>query len=166
MIVRTSHLMPFDCGSANKVRMRVLPFRCVLPLIALAACAAGPGPGDPSYPFNLAGSYVGRFMFHGQPFDATLQLRTGSGGTVRGGFRIADPVVIDGLAEGVIIDDLLRLTVSYRSEDGCDSRVEGILTIERGGSTIDGPVTVTDCGEPVAGTMSFRRRERSPRSYE
>jgi len=146
--------------------MRFFRLRSILPLIALAACAAGPGPGEPSYPFNVVGTYVGRFIFSGQPFDATLQLRTGGGGRVRGGFRITDPVVIDGRAEGVIIDDLLRLTVSYRSEDGCDSRVEGILTIERGGSIIDGPVTVTDCGEPVAGTMSFRRRERSARSYE
>ena len=144
--------------------MRVPSIRFLLPLIALAGCASGPGPGDPSYPFNVAGSYVGRFMFSGQPFDATLQLRTDGGGTVSGGFRITDPLVIDGRAEGVVVDDLLRLTVSYRSDDGCQSRIEGILTIERGGSTIDGPVTVTGCGEPVAGRMSFQRRERSPRS--
>jgi len=138
--------------------------------VALAACAwlsacagtAVPGPGETGYPYNVSGSYEGRFVFDGQPFDASLQLRTDAGGHVRGAFLIARPVNIEGRAEGVVVDDLLRLTVTYRGADGCDGTVEGILTIEAGGAAFEGPVTVTDCAPPVAGRMSFRVRGRVP----
>jgi hypothetical protein len=96
-------------------------------------------------------------MIDNQPFDATLRLRTAPNGRVGGGLRVVAPVEIDGRVEGVIVDELLRLTVTYRTTDGCDGRIEGIVTIERGGGTIDGPVTITDCGAPIAGRMSFRR---------
>jgi len=140
------------------------------PLVALAAgawlsaCAGGsvPGPGATGYPYNVQGSYEGRFVFDGQPFDASLQLRTESGGRVRGAFLIAPPMSIEGRAEGVVIDDLLRLTVTYRSAEGCDGTVEGILDIEPGGRTFEGPVTVRDCAPPVAGRMSFSLRDRTP----
>ncbi len=134
-----------------------LALSLTMTLLATAACASAPEPGDAGYAFNVGGSYMGRFMIDSQPFDGTLQLRTSAGGRVSGGFRVASPVEIDGRAEGVIRDDFLRLTISYPSANGCDSRIEGILTIERGGNTIDGPVTVTDCGEPIPGRMSFRR---------
>jgi len=131
--------------------------------VALAAvsCASAPGPGDPSYPYNLVGSYQGRFLIDDQPFDAALQLRTMPGGRVRGGIRVSMPVEIDGQVDGTIIDDLLRVTITYRDPSGCEGRIEGIVTIERGGGTIDGPVTVTDCSGPIAGRMSFRRTELS-----
>jgi len=99
-------------------------------------------------------------MIDDQPFDATLQLRTTAGGRVRGGVRVAMPAEIDGRVEGTVIDDLLRVTVTYRDPSGCEGRIEGIITIERGGRTLDGPVTVTDCSGPIAGRMSFRRSER------
>ena len=58
-----------------------------------------------------------------------------------------------------MIDELLRLTVTYRSASrgGCDGQIEGILTVEPGGGIVEGPVTVADCGERIAGRMSFRR---------
>jgi len=132
-------------------------------ILALTACAGTPGPGDSGYPFNVAGPYSGRFLIDNQPFDATLQLQTSGGGRVRGAFRVVAPFDIEGRVEGAIADELLRITVLYRNTDGCDGRIEGILTVARGGGTFEGPVTVTDCGDPIAGQMSFRRVERFPR---
>jgi len=140
--------------------MHLLRTSVIVVVLALAACAGTPGPGDPGYAFNVVGPYSGRFLIDDQPFDATLQLQTSGGGRVRGAFRVVEPFEIDGRVEGVIVAQLLRLTVSYRNADGCDGRIEGILTVERGGGTVEGPVTVTDCGDPIAGRMSFRRRER------
>lgn len=134
----------------------------LLTLTAAGACAVAPGPGDAGYAYNLSGSYVGRFDIDGQPFDATLQLRTSPGGSVRGAFRVGLPVDIEGSAEGALIRDLLRIDISYVDGGGCRSHIAGILTVERGGGTIEGPVTVTDCGTETAGRMRFRRQVRRP----
>jgi hypothetical protein len=101
-------------------------------------------------------------MFDGQPFDATMNLRTGARGRVTGAFRVAAPVELDGPVEGVVIDDLLRLTVSYRDPFGCASTLEGLLTVQSGGNQLEGPVTVEGCGESVAGRMAFRRADSGP----
>jgi len=69
-------------------------------------------------------------------------------------------VDIEGRAEGTIVDDLLRLTITYRDARDCDSRIEGILSVERGGGVIAGPVTVDDCGAEVPGRMDFRAQSR------
>lgn len=130
--------------------------------LMMSACATTPGPGDSSYPYNVSGSYGGRFMIDDQPFDATLQLRTTSGGRVSGAIRVSMPVAIEGRVVGTVFDDLFRVTITYRDPSGCEGSIEGIVTIERGGRTIDGPVTVTDCSDPIAGRMSFRRTERLP----
>lgn len=118
-----------------------------------------PGPGDPDYPYNVVGSYRGRFIFDGQPFDASMNLRIRDGGRVNGGFRVAAPVEVDGAVDGVVIDDLFRLTVEYRDATGCSARLEGILTVQRGGGQLEGPVTVDGCGDPVSGRMAFRRTD-------
>lgn len=131
---------------------------------AVAGCAGTPGPGQAGYPFNLDGTYTGRVFFAGDPFDATLDLDTSGGGAVRGTFRVSAPVSISGPVEGVIVDNLLRLTISYRSPGGCDGSLEGVLTIERSGETVDGPITVRDCGEPIAGRLGFRRASDGPDS--
>lgn len=127
--------------------------------LLLAACGGGPGPGDPGYPYNLAGVYTGRLTVEGEAFDAELELSTSRGGRVRGTFRVRHPLQIDGRAEGTVIDDLLRLTVTYRSDGrtDCDGRVEGILTVEAGGGVIEGPVTIADCDDALSGRMNFRR---------
>lgn len=135
----------------------------VVALSSLEACATGRGPGTSGYPFNVDGAYEGSFLFDGQPFAATLRLRTSVGGHVEGAFRVAAPFDIDGPVTGSVRDDLLRITVEYTNPDGCDGRIEGILTVERGGGTIGGPVTVTDCGAPVSGRMDFRRLGRNLR---
>ena len=128
-------------------------------VLVLAACGGGPGPGDPGYRYNVAGVYSGRLVVEGEAFDAELELSTSGGGRVRGTFRVRRPLEIDGRAEGTVIDDLLRLTVTYRSDGraDCDGRVEGILTVEPGGNVIEGPVTIADCNDALAGRMSFRR---------
>lgn len=128
-------------------------------MILAAACATAPAPGDVGYPYNVVGAYRGRFMFDGQPFDATMNLRTGARGRVTGAFRVAAPVELDGPVEGVVIDDLFRLTVSYRDPFGCASTLEGLLTVQAGGNQLEGPVTVEGCGESVAGRMAFRRED-------
>lgn len=129
-------------------------------LVGVAACATSPDPGQPESAYVVAGSYAGRFVFDGQSFSATLQLRTARDGRVSGAFRVGAPLEVEGPAEGVLRDEFLRLTVEYPTPDGCDGRIEGILTVEPGGDMIDGPVTVLDCGAPVAGRMTFRRVER------
>jgi hypothetical protein len=113
---------------------------------------------------GVAGSYTGRFTFQGQRFAATMQLRREGATSVEGAFRVSGSVEIEGRVRGSVIDDLMRLTVDYGSLGGCGGHIEGILTIESGGATLDGPVTVTDCAGPVAGHMSFERQERSPRT--
>lgn len=143
--------------------MRLKSITLAAMVVAASACAITPGPGDPGYPFNVSGSYTGRLRVDGQPFDATLQLRTTPGGSVRGALRVSVPVEIEGRVEGVIIDDLLRLTISYRDARDCESGIQGILTVERGGAVIEGPVTVDDCGTATAGRMNFRRQSRGPR---
>jgi hypothetical protein len=134
----------------------------VIVLTASAACAANPAPGQRGYPFNLDGTYTGRVFFAGDPFDATLELDTRGGGTVEGTFRIRQPVPIRGSVDGVIVDNLLRVSIAYGSPGGCAGFMEGVLNIERGGDVFEGPVTVRDCGEPIAGRLAFQRSGEGP----
>jgi len=134
--------------------------RVTIGLAVLAvACGAGPRPGDPGYAYNVSGVYAGRLFVGNDWFDARLELRTAPGGRVQGVFRVGAPFRIDGRVTGAVMDDLLRLTVPYAgtAARACDGRIEGILTVERGGGVIDGPVTITDCEGALAGRMSFRR---------
>ena len=129
--------------------------------LLVVACAAGPGPGDSGYAYNLEGAYTGRLMVEGMPFDATFDLRTTGAGHVYGTFRVERPLEVEGELSGRILDDLLRVTVSWLgSGDGapdCTRVVEGILTIGPGGAVVDGPVTISDCGDTLSGRLSFRR---------
>ena len=137
-----------------------------LALAGATACAANPGPGQAGYAFNLDGTYTGRVFFAGEPFDATMELETRGGGAVRGTFRVRQPVLIDGNVEGMVVDDLFRARVRYRSPGGCDGSMEGVLTITPGGMTFEGPVTVRDCGEPIAGRLAFERGPDGDTSQE
>ena len=126
-------------------------------LLWLCACAGTPAPGQHGYPFNVDGRYEGRIHLDDRPFEALLTLTTGSRGRVTGTLRVRDRIALDGRVGGVIADDLLRITITYASPEGCDGRMEGILTLEEGGGSIDGPVAVRDCGEPFTGRLAFRR---------
>ncbi|MEQ1857019.1 MAG: hypothetical protein ABL963_11130 [Longimicrobiales bacterium] len=125
----------------------------------LGACGGTPGPGQSGYAYNVRGVYAGRLQVEEESFDAELELATNLGGRVSGDFRVRRPLEIEGRVEGAIVDDLLRLSVTYRSTGGtdCVGRIDGILTIDRGGIGIDGPATISDCGDPLPGHMSFRR---------
>lgn len=128
---------------------------------ALAACAGAPGPGGAGYAYNVDGRYSGRLVVENEPFDATLDLETRQGGRVRGSFAVRAPLEVRGSAAGTVVDDLVRLTLTYERPDGatgtCESRIEGILTVSPGGAVLDGPVTITDCGDALPGRVSFRR---------
>ncbi len=125
----------------------------------LAACAGFASPG--SRGLSVDGSYSGRFVVDGQHFAATLDLRVRSGGVVGGFFSVTAPVELEGRVEGALVDDLLRLAIRYANPEGCAGEIEGVLEITLGGELLEGPVAVEDCGQPVAGQMSFQRT-RSP----
>lgn len=133
--------------------------------IVTACATAGPEPGPvPRGGPAAVGSYAGSVVIDGQTFGATLTLRASESMAVARAFRldgvlrIPSPVEIEGAVDGIAIDDIVRLRVEYRSVDGCDGRIEGILDVTRDGDALDGPVTVADCGEPVAGRLTLRRR--------
>jgi hypothetical protein len=131
--------------------------------VIVAGCASTPGPGDRGYAYNVEGPYRGRLIVEDSPFQATLDLRIARGGRVSGSFSVLAPLEIEGAVAGTVLDDLLRITLTYDSEGRadsgrtCEGRIEGILSVSAGGETIDGPVTITDCGDPLPGSMSFRR---------
>jgi len=127
--------------------------------VLMAACAGSAGPGQSGYPYNVDGLYAGRLTVESQRFDATLQLETARGGRVRGSFTVSAPLEIEGRVSGMLVDGLLRVTLTYTStERSCTSSIEGILDVERGGGIVEGPVTITDCGDALPGRMSFRRQ--------
>jgi hypothetical protein len=86
-----------------------------------------------------------------------LRLREESPIRLTGSFLVSEPVEIAGEATGVVVEDVVRITVTYRSPGGCDGRIEGILTVIRNGAVLDGPVTVTDCSGPLSGHLSLSR---------
>ena len=131
-------------------------------LLLATACAGGPGPGDSRYEYNVDGRYTGRLMVDGEPFDATLEVRTLPGGRVRGTYSVRAPLEIEGDVDGRVIDDVVRLTLRYEgsggdASDACPGIVDGVLSVSRGGGVVEGPVTIDDCGSVLPGRMSFRR---------
>ncbi|MBT8489255.1 MAG: hypothetical protein KJO65_10575 [Gemmatimonadetes bacterium] len=114
----------------------------------------------------VGGFYAGSLFVDGQAFGAAMNLRGSAPNRVRGAFSTSSPVSIEGDVEGAVVDRLLRITVEYRTPDGCEGRIEGILDVEAGGDALEGPVTVSDCQEPVAASLTLRRREarRAPGS--
>lgn len=149
--------------------------RAVLAILlasSFVACTTGGRDSDarpvPEASPAAVGAYAGSIVIDSQTFAATLTLRASEPMRVDGAFRldgvlrIPSPVEIEGEVDGIAIDDILRLSVEYRSVDGCDGRIDGILDVTRDGDALDGPVTVEDCGEPVAGQLTLRRRDMAP----
>lgn len=127
-------------------------------MVTTAGCATtGLRPADSGARSGVDGPYEGAVTVGDQQFPSTLSLETGRDGRVTGMLRVASPIDIDGEVRGVVIDDLLRITVTYDADAGCDGTVEGILDVGRRGAFLEGPVTIDDCGVPVAGRMTFRR---------
>lgn len=126
-------------------------------LLWAAACATGGPDGIVASAYAPRGAYTGRLTVGSQSFTGALSLRTTDDGRVGGSLRILAPLNIDGSVRGRVIDDLLRITITYTGADDCESRIEGILTVARGADAIDGPVTVHDCSGSIAGSMSFGR---------
>ncbi len=149
--------IPFDARMQPRVRTLVGALIPLVVVTALSGCATRPGPGDAGYAFNLSGDYYGRVHLEGEPFDATVSLATGRRGAVSGPFKVSVPVLIVGQVEGVIVDELFRVRITYVSPGGCDGVIEGILTVEQGGGTVEGPVSIRDCGEPASGRLALRR---------
>lgn len=137
-----------------------------------AACTTGGTDSDagplPEAGPAAVGAYAGSVVIDGQTFGATLTLRASESLEIEAAFRvegvlrIPSPVEIEGEVDGIAFGDILRLRVQYRSLDGCDGRIDGILDVTRRGAALDGPVTVEDCGEPVAGQLTLRRRDVAP----
>jgi hypothetical protein len=125
--------------------------------VLIAACAGTPGPGEPGYAHNATGEYAGDFVVDGQPVSGTLQLETVPGGVVTGSFRIPD-LGIRGQITGSVIGDQFAFEATYHNpESGCDGVATSTATIGEGGTTIEGPLSVAECGQSMGGSMSFRR---------
>lgn len=137
----------------NRVRALV----AVLPVLSVLGGCATTGAGAASG--GVTGFYAGSLVVDGRPFGAAMNLRPEGPNRVRGVFSTSSPVSIEGDVEGAVVDDLLRITVEYRTPDGCDGVIEGILDVDRGGDALEGPVTVSDCDEPVPARLVLRRRE-------
>ena len=128
------------------------------------SCASAPAPPPEPPPAvdleavgALEGSYEGRLLIEGRPFRATLTLRRSTARSLTGSLVVVSPVEIDGAVEGVVVDGLLRLIVSYEGADGCDGTIAGIFDVAPESPSVRGPVMVDDCRGPVAGALDFRR---------
>ena len=129
-------------------------------LLVVSACATS-RPG--TTPGGVAGFYAGSLVVDGRSFGAALNVRGDGPARLRGVFSTSSPVSIEGEADGAVMDGLMRIVVEYRTPDGCDGRIQGILDVTRGGDALDGPVTISDCDAPVAGELTLRRRDVTPR---
>ncbi|HET9947336.1 MAG TPA: hypothetical protein VFQ22_00290, partial [Longimicrobiales bacterium] len=109
--------------------------------------------------FPVSGPYTGRLVVQDQIFEARLELRTGSDARVGGRFFVRAPFELEGEVEGVLVDDLFRISVAYHGagRGSCDGRVTGILTVSERGRVLEGPVSVVDCQGSLPGRMDFRR---------
>jgi hypothetical protein len=125
--------------------------------ILLAACAGNPGPGEPGYPFNLAGDYTGQFTVEGTVIPAVMTLVTGAGGVVTGSFTVAQ-MGLTGKVDGTLVGSQLAFRGTYHNpESACDGTAESSATVGEGGTTLSGPLTVTECGQMLSGSFNFRR---------
>jgi len=126
-------------------------------LALLAACAGNPGPGDPGYPYNVSGTYSGRFMVEGQSLGATLSLQTSPGGVVGGEVQVPD-MGVTAEVEGTVAANQLTLRIAYFNPvTRCDGLAEGTVTVTEGGATFSGPVTIIECGQSMGASLTFRR---------
>ena len=76
---------------------------------------------------------------------------------VTGSFRVAE-MGLTGSMEGTLVGDRLTFRGAYRNpESGCEGVTEATATVGQGGATLSGAMTVVECGQTLAGSLSFRR---------
>lgn len=142
--------------------MAILTRPPALALVALAACAGNPEPGEPGYDYNVDGAYSAEFLADdGQAYGGTVDLATGAGGTVTGTMTLTDPMTVDGTVEGLVVGSELTVTISYTIPDtGCSGVASGGGTIAEGGGQVVGDVEILDeCGgAPLTATFTFERQ--------
>lgn len=131
--------------------------------IALAAvvqlgCAGNPEPGEPGYPYNVAGAYGAEFDVQDQLYVGEIELTTGPGGAVEGEYTTESPSTVVGRLVGQVVGDRLSIAGPYSvREAGCDGMLDGAGTVAEGGDRIVGEFTTTGgCGD-LSGTFVFER---------
>lgn len=138
--------------------MRLTASGLLLVLPLFAACAGNPRPGEPGYPYNLAGRYTADFIVQGATYSATMDLSTAPGGVLSGTFAIPDPLIA-GTVEGTVIADTVDFQMPYEMvEEGCAGVVQGRTAIASGGAGFEGPIRLEDsCNGQMEGTLAVRR---------
>lgn len=140
--------------------MMLQRFMCLIAVVASAACAGTPGPGDSGYAYNVEGDYNGAVTVDGQAFTGPIQLSTAPGGIVTGSYRVTQPVELGGEVEGTLLNDQLTIRMSYGNNPmtGCaGGTMTGTLTVSEGGERVSGTVVVNDCGQVIDATVVYRR---------
>lgn len=121
-------------------------------------CAGNPEPGDPGYPYNVAGTYDAEFVVEGDVYDGLAELSTEPGGAVAGEFLTDEPATVVGAITGRIVGDRLSYAGTYGvREAGCEGTLDATGTVDEGGDRIAGDfATRGACGE-MTGTFVFER---------
>jgi hypothetical protein len=57
-----------------------------------------------------------------------------------------------------VVGNQLTLRIAYRNPgNGCDGLAQATATVAEGGAAFSGPATVTECGQSMGASLSFRR---------
>lgn len=134
--------------------------RTLLAAVLLGACAGNPAPGEPGYPYNVAGQYDVEFVVQGEPHVGTAELTTAPGGTVAGTFRVVSPTTVTGTIAGIVADGEISFKMPYTvAAAGCGGTAEASGTVQDGGGTITGTLSTNDgCAGQSTGAFTMQRR--------
>lgn len=126
----------------------------------LVGCGGPPAPGQPGYPYNVEGEYSGTVSVEGQGFQTMLRFTTEEGGTVSGTWEVTQPIQMAGVLSGTLLGDQVELSMPYSNNPmtGCSGELAGTLTVEEGGGTLSGGMSVADCGDMLSASVRFTRR--------
>lgn len=148
--------------------MRARPIVILAAALAAGACAGPPGPGDPAYPYNVAGTYRGRLVVDGAEYEAVIRMETADDGTVAGALGSArldvgddDPSrTVEGDFSGTVVGDSLVWRSSWIvPSSGCSGVFRGRGPVARSGSSVEGEVHAAgSCGPSGRGSYSLDRR--------
>lgn len=118
-------------------------------IVAAAACAGNPQPGDPGYAYNVTDAYAAEFVVDNASYTGSLTLETAPGGMVAGTMNVTSPATITGPVEGMVKGDTLTFESNYEiAENGCSGIVTGTGVIAEGGGSVSGSMDVYDaCGD-------------------